>query len=178
MTEQAWTRRCAWCEAAAPKEATSCPACGAALAQREDVGGLVIPGVTSVDPALAAFDARPHHLAGGSPTQSIMSSVIPAAMLGGPLAVVTLGGIATVAAAEYLGARRDGASTPATLEAVGRASEAALRAVARLDRGETLGDPSAEPSSAEPSSAEPPSAEPRAAEPPPADPPAEASPPA
>lgn len=168
MTEQTGTRRCAWCEAAAPDEATSCPACGAALAQREDVGGLVIPGVTSVDPALAAFAARPHHLAGGSPTQSIMSSVIPAAVLGGPLAAVTLGGIATVAAAEYLGARREGASTPATLEAVGRPSEAALLAVARLDRGEALGDLSAEP----------PAGEPRAAEPPPADPPAEASPPA
>ncbi len=43
--EPGW-RRCAWCEATAPADATTCPACGAALAQRDDLGGLTIPGVT------------------------------------------------------------------------------------------------------------------------------------
>jgi hypothetical protein len=136
IAEQRSGRQCAWCDADAPGAATHCPACGAALAQREDLAGLVISGVTSVDPALQAFDAQPHHLRGNSPTQALAGGVAVAAAAGGPIGLVALGGIAAVAAGEYLGARRDGPATPAELDAVGRPSEAALQAAARLDRGE------------------------------------------
>jgi RNA polymerase subunit RPABC4/transcription elongation factor Spt4 len=47
-------RQCPWCSAVAAVDATHCPACGAALAQRESIADLVIAGVTTVDPALAA----------------------------------------------------------------------------------------------------------------------------
>ena len=43
-------RLCPWCSAAVPPDATRCPACGDALAQRESIADLDIPGVTTVDP--------------------------------------------------------------------------------------------------------------------------------
>jgi hypothetical protein len=98
-------RTCAWCSAAVAATDATCPACGAAVAQREELGGILIPGVTGVDPGLAAFDAQPTHIKGPSPTQGLASGVIPAAALGGPAGLAILGGIAAVAAAEYLSAR-------------------------------------------------------------------------
>jgi hypothetical protein len=133
-TEPTPTRRCAWCEAAAPPDATSCPACGAALAQREDLGGLAIPGVTAVDPALAAVADRPMRLAGPSPSQGVASAAVVAVAAGGPLGLALAGGVAAVAAAEFLGARREGASGPASLDEVGRPSEAARLVAERLER--------------------------------------------
>ena len=60
---------CQWCGTVAPAGASTCGGCGAALGQREDLGGVVIPGVTSVDPALVAYDAQPLRIPGavGSP---------------------------------------------------------------------------------------------------------------
>jgi len=98
-------RTCPWCSAPVAATDTACPSCGAALAQRDDLGGVQIPGVTDVDPGLAAYAAQPMHLKGPSPTQGVASGVIPAAALGGPAGLAILGGIAAVAAAEYLGAR-------------------------------------------------------------------------
>ena len=43
---------CPWCATPAAEGATRCSSCGAALAQRESIGDLVIPGLTAVDPAL------------------------------------------------------------------------------------------------------------------------------
>jgi hypothetical protein len=50
--EAAAARRCPWCSAPTTAEATHCTACGASLAERESLGGMAIPGVTEVDPAV------------------------------------------------------------------------------------------------------------------------------
>jgi hypothetical protein len=50
--EAAEARRCPWCSALTPSDATHCAACGASLAERESLGGMAIPGVTEVDPAV------------------------------------------------------------------------------------------------------------------------------
>ena len=54
-----------------PRTRPAAPSCGAALAQRESIGDLRIPGLTSVDPALEDFDKRPLHLRGPSPSQGM-----------------------------------------------------------------------------------------------------------
>jgi len=70
-TESPNTRSCPWCSAVAAEDATRCPACGAALAQRDSIADLVIPGVTTVDPALAALAAQPLRIGGASPSQGM-----------------------------------------------------------------------------------------------------------
>jgi hypothetical protein len=129
-------RTCAWCGTPAPSpEASSCASCGAALAQRESIGDLAIPGLTSVDAALQDFDKRPLHLRGPSPSQGMAPALIVGAIAGGPIGLAAIGGVAAVAAAEYLGTRRDG---PGGLDEVGRPSEVALQALQHLDE---TGDP-------------------------------------
>ena len=134
MTDDATGRSCPWCSARAPADATTCGSCGAALAQRESIGDLVIPGVTSVDPALQAIDGQPMRIAGPSPTQGMASGVIVAASLGGPVGLAALGGLAVVAAAEYAGAGRgshpDGSPD---LSSLGAPSGAVLQALVRLE---------------------------------------------
>lgn len=124
--------RCPWCDASAPAGATECPACGAALAQRTSIGDLVIPGVTNVDPALKAYAAQPLHIPKNSPSQSTAGAAVAAAAAGGPIGLAALGGLAAVAAAEYLGAKRGGPAAPGPGE-LGRPSEAVLKALGRLD---------------------------------------------
>ena len=132
MTEGApEARSCPWCSAAAPDEATTCSSCGAALAQRESIGDLQIAGLTAVDPALAAVADRPIHLGGPSPSHGVADAAIGAVAIGGPAGLAILGGIAAVAAAEYVGAKRPGAA-PIDLADVGRPSEVALQALERL----------------------------------------------
>ena len=126
-------RTCPWCSAVASADATTCPACGAALAQRESLGDVAISGLTAVDPALAAADGRPIRLAGPSPSQGVASGAVAAAMIGGPIGAVAIGGMAAVVAAEYLGARRPGMGGPEDLDAVGRPSELARLAAERMD---------------------------------------------
>src|SRR5262245_39228662 len=76
-------------------------------------------------------------LRGPSPSHGVASGVVAAAAAGGPLGLVVIGGVAAVAAAEYLGAGTDGSpGTPA--EEVGKVSDAALQAIEKLDRGEAL----------------------------------------
>jgi hypothetical protein len=123
---------CPWCGAAAAPDATRCIACGAALAQRESIGDLRIPGLTSVDPALEDFDKRPLHLRGPSPSQGVAPALIVGAVAGGPIGLVAIGGVAAVAGAEFLGARIGGPSGTA-LEDVGKPSEVALQALSQLD---------------------------------------------
>ena len=134
-------RTCAWCGTpAASPEATSCASCGAALAQRESIGDLAIPGLTSVDAALQDYDKRPLHLRGPSPSQGMAPALIVGAMAGGPIGLAAIGGVAAVAAAEFLGARTGGAG--GALENVGKPSEVALQAIARLGDGD--GEPAGE----------------------------------
>jgi hypothetical protein len=125
-------RTCAWCGTPATPAATSCASCGAALAQRESIGELAIPGLTAVDAALQDYDKRPLHLRGPSPSQGTAPALIVGAMAGGPIGLAAIGGVAAVAAAEYLGARRTGAGA---LEEIGRPSEIALQAVERINDG-------------------------------------------
>lgn len=132
--EPASGRHCPWCSALASPEATQCPACGAALAQRESIGDLVIPGVTTVDPALQAYAAQPLRIPGSSPSQGIAGgAVVAAAAVGGPLGLAALGGLAAVAASEYLGAGRGTSGATIDVKDVGRPSDAVLQAARRLD---------------------------------------------
>ncbi len=126
-------RSCQWCGAVSPASATQCSGCGAALATRESLGGLIVPGVTAVHPALEAYDAQPRHLPRNSPGQGIAGGTIAAAALGGPAGIAALGGLAAVAAVEYLGAGAGHAGDTTGIDGVGRPSEAALEMARRLD---------------------------------------------
>lgn len=131
MTDQA---TCAWCAAPAAPDATTCAECGAALAQRESIGDLRIPGLTSVDPALEDFDKRPLHLRGPSPSQGMAPALIIGAVAGGPVGLVAIGGVAAVAGAELLGTKVGGGRTAPALEDVGKPSEAVLQALEQAER--------------------------------------------
>jgi hypothetical protein len=104
------------------------------LAQRESIGDLIVPGVTTVDPELQAYAAQPLRIPGASGSQGIAGSAITVGATGGPLGLVTIGGLAAVAASEYLAASHVGGGDPVDLEAVGWPSEAVIQAVERLDR--------------------------------------------
>jgi hypothetical protein len=126
-------RTCPWCSEPAQLADTTCSACGAALAQREDLGGIVIPGVTGVDPALAAFDAQPTHLRGPSATQGLATGIIPAAAMGGPAGLAIIGGIAAVAAVEYMSGKGPGGgrTDPESVGTLGGVAQLALEKFAR-----------------------------------------------
>lgn len=123
-------RSCAWCATPAAPEATTCSNCGAALAQRESIGDIAIPGLTAVDAALQDYDKRPLHLRGPSASQGMAPALIVGAMAGGPIGLAAIGGVAAVAAAEFLGARRPGDA--ASLDEIGKPSEVALQAVRNM----------------------------------------------
>ncbi len=139
---------CPWCAAATTADATRCPSCGAALAQREAIGELRIPGLTSVDPALQDYDKRPLHLRGPSPSHGMASGLMAGAMAGGPIGIAAIGGVAAVAAVEYLGAGRGGPGD-AELENVGKPSEVVLQALDLLGDGRDGQDPIATATSAD-----------------------------
>jgi hypothetical protein len=138
-------RTCPWCSEPAAASDTKCPACGAALAQREDLGGVVIPGVTGVDPGVLAYDAQPMHLKGPSPTQGLATGIIPAAAMGGPAGLAIIGGVVAVAAAEYLSARGPGGATtdPSTVGELGGVAQLALERL-RREEGETAAERAAD----------------------------------
>lgn len=121
-------RQCPWCAAAARPDDSVCSACGAALAQRESIGDVLIPGLTGLDPALEDFDKRPLHLRGPSPSQGVAPALIIGAVAGGPIGLVAIGGVAAVAGAEFLAARHGGPGS-ANLEDVGKPSEVLLQAL-------------------------------------------------
>jgi hypothetical protein len=127
--------QCPWCAAPVAEDATNCRECGAAVAQRESIGGLKIAGLTSVDPALEDFDKRPLHLRGPSPTQGLAPAMIIGAAAGGPIGLLAIGGVAAVAATEFLGSTRDGIRGPA-LGDVGKPSEVLLQALERARDGD------------------------------------------
>jgi hypothetical protein len=64
----------------------------------------------------------------------VADAAIGAVAIGGPAGLAILGGIAVVAAAEYAGAKRPDAAS-IDLADIGRPSEVALRALARLGSG-------------------------------------------
>ena len=136
MTEARVPQTCPWCATPAPAGATRCPSCDAALAQRESIGDLVIPGLTSVDPALQDYASRPLHITGPSPSQGVASGAIVAAAAGGPLGLAIIGGSGAVAAAEYMAANRGPGAT-----AIGETSDAVRLALEKLERGEALPSP-------------------------------------
>jgi hypothetical protein len=118
------------------------------MAQRESIAGLVIPGLTNIDPALQAIDGQPIHLRGPSPTQGMASGAMVAAVVGGPVGLAIVGSLAAGAAVEYLGTRRDRVGVPENLDDLGRPSPTALQALERLEReeaGETPADSTADP---------------------------------
>jgi hypothetical protein len=113
-------RACPWCSAPAPPDATHCPACGDALAQRESIDDLAIPGVTTVDPVLEAYAAQPLHI-----PLPIPSSVDP---IDGSINLTGMAELAALAAPD--GSRADAPVDPNT---VGKPSDAALEAAERMD---------------------------------------------
>lgn len=150
-------RTCPWCSAPAAAEDIKCRACGAALAQRESLAGVSIPGLTAVDPALAAFDAQPMHLRGPSPSQGLASGAMVAAVAGGPIGLAAIGGFVAVAAVEYLGNRHPDGSGPVDLETVGQPGGLALMALHKVEHEGELGtaQDAAEPGPQEASAVEP-----------------------
>jgi hypothetical protein len=116
-------------------DATTCPSCGAALAQRQTIGDLVIPGVTDVRADLLDADGRPLHIPVQSNAQGIASGAMVGAMIGGPIGLAAIGGMAVVGAAEYVAAsRRQDGGAPA-LEDIGRPTDFAASVAEKLDQG-------------------------------------------
>jgi hypothetical protein len=143
---EAPARTCPWCGVAATPEAVYCAGCGASLAQREDLDGLAIPGVTTVDPALlpkgAGFTIARQN---GRATAIGMGS-----MVGGIAGAA--GVAAAMLAAEHLSNRQGAQTRP---EDLGKPSEAAAAFAARLAEAERkLAQPAPQPP-AEPAAAEP-----------------------
>ena len=119
---------CPWCSAPAAIGATRCASCGAAIAQRESISGLSIPGVTTVDPNLVAD---------GSPASPVLRSQGTTNVLFAATQVNATFGLA--AAAAVLGQdtiRGMLGANDVDPAKVGIPSEAALLAVERLEHGE------------------------------------------
>jgi len=68
-TAAATPAACPWCDAPATPAATYCASCGAVMAQRGDLGGLAIPGVTAVAAQSALTSVRPAGAVGGVLTE-------------------------------------------------------------------------------------------------------------
>ena len=114
---------CPWCAQPASADAFYCSNCGAVMAQREDLGGLVIPGVTVVDPATQA--------------RSYTSSVIGSQARMSTLSMIGTGPGGTVvqvaAAATMLASDRvRGSGGTVDREDIGKPSQAALEMAQRL----------------------------------------------
>jgi hypothetical protein len=121
-------RECPWCSAPVPPDATRCPACGDALAQRESIDDLPIAGVTIVDPLLQAYAAQPLRI-----PLPLPSGVDP---IGGSIDLTGMAELAALAAP----ANAD-AHAPVDPNTLGKPSDAARQAVERLDRGDKSGLP-------------------------------------
>ena len=118
---------CPWCSGKNVPDARQCATCGAAIAQRDDLGGVVVPGVTGVDPnllgtpsSLASPVLRSQGTLGALNAVSQVNATLGLAAAAAILGQDTIKGM--------LGAK------DADIDAVGRPSEAALLAVERLER--------------------------------------------
>lgn len=132
---------CQWCGVAASPDATRCAGCGAALARRESIGDLVIPGVTGLDPALAALDGQPLRIPRASPSQGMAGGAVMAAAMGGPVGLAALGALGAVAATEYALAGGGGEAAKARLDALGTPNELAVRMLEKLEKEEADAPP-------------------------------------
>ena len=113
---------CPWCAQPAAPGAGYCGSCGAVLAQNDDLGGLVIPGVTAVDPAMQSRS----YTSSLSGAQSRMSTISLVGRVGGTTAQLAVAA-AMLAKDEFGG--KGGSVDP---EEVGKPSEAALAMAQRL----------------------------------------------
>ena len=113
---------CPWCAQPATPGATHCSGCGAVMAQREDLGGLLIPGVTAIDPAMQARSYT-SSLLGAQSRASTMNAI---GSIGGTTAQVA------VAAAMLARDGLRGTGAAANPEDVGKPSQAALEMAQRL----------------------------------------------
>jgi hypothetical protein len=89
---------------------------------------VLIAGVTGVDPGLKAYADQPMRIKGPSPTQGLATGIVPAVALGGPAGLAIIGGIAAVAATEYMSAKGPGARNvdPKTVGELGGLAQLAL----------------------------------------------------
>jgi hypothetical protein len=117
---------CPWCAQPAPLGGNYCIKCGAALTQHEDLGGLVVPGVTSVDPAMQSntYTSSLIKAQSGASTLSLARSV------GGPTAQIA------VAASMLAKDAISGMGRSLDPETVGKPSQAALEMANRLRSGD------------------------------------------
>ncbi len=141
---------CPWCSATNPPDARQCRSCGAAIAQRDDLGGVVVPGVTGVDPDLLG---TPASLPG-----TLMRSQGTANALHAATQVNSTLGLAAAAAILGQDAIRGALGLDdADLAAVGKPSEAAIQAAERLDRAprSAPGEEPPEPGTASTEAADP-----------------------
>jgi hypothetical protein len=114
---------CPWCTAPTRPGATYCDSCGAVMAQREDLGGILVPGVTGVDPAMS-------HAGPTSPLVRANSGIASVNLVG------AVGGTsAQMAAAAVILAKDHFASgaPQGKREDLGRPSQAALDMARRLE---------------------------------------------
>jgi hypothetical protein len=116
---------CPWCAHPAPAEGNFCIKCGAALTQHEDLGGLVVPGVTAVDPSMQPSS----HTSSLLKAQSNASTLSLARVVGGPTAQIAVA--ASLLAKDAISGM-GGSTDP---EAVGKPSQAALAMAGRLRSG-------------------------------------------
>jgi hypothetical protein len=118
---------CPWCSARPEPGATHCPGCGAALAQRDKLGEMVIPGVTDVDPEM-----RPPSYTGSMiRSQATVSTLNMVGRFGGTSAQMA------VAAGMMAKDSLSGVfQVPENAEDLGKPSQAALDMAARLSGGE------------------------------------------
>ena len=134
---------CPWCAQPASADAFYCSNCGAVMAQHEDLGGLAIPGVTVVDPAMQARSYT-SSLVGSQSRMSTLSMIGRAP--GGTVLQVA------AAAAMLASDRARGSGGTVKPDDIGRPSQAALEMAERL-RQPTV--PAAAPKPAELSTAQP-----------------------
>lgn len=122
---------CPWCSAPATPNASYCSSCGAVMAQREDLGGLAIPGVTVVDPAVQARSYSSSAIG----SQARVSTLV---MLGGGPggSMVQVGAAAAILAKDRLHGL---GGTVDPLE-VGKPSQSALEMAEHLLHGTTTGE--------------------------------------
>jgi hypothetical protein len=141
---------CPWCSGRNAPDARQCASCGAAIAQRDDLGGVVVPGVTGVDPNLLGTQSS---LA--SPvlrSQGTLNAINAVSQVNATLGLAAAAAILGQDTVKGMLGLKD-----ADLDAVGKPSEAALQAVKKLERDEALDPVVPAPSGAGP---EPPDAAP------------------
>jgi hypothetical protein len=139
------TAACPWCSAPLVEAAaTRCHSCGASVAQRDSLGGMLIPGVTGVDPMLAK-------LADSSALETVVqlqvASGVPPESLDTGFLGTTAGHHSSPMAGIVAGiVDLPWEATPDAADAatIGEPSDTAREVAERLDGGERVTEPPAE----------------------------------